>query len=89
MALPQVHWLLGAALAWGGELGHAAQSFDVALQLAPAYREALGFAAAVARAQGDRVRADDLAARAAGGRALHPPRPTGRDAAAWERSRLA
>jgi tetratricopeptide (TPR) repeat protein len=89
MVLPQVHWLLGAALAWGGELDHAAQSFDVALQLAPSYREALEFAAAVARVQGDAARADDLAARSAAGRALHPPRPSARDAAGWERSRLA
>ena len=89
MVLPQVHWLLGAALAWGGELDHAAQSFDVALQLAPSYREALEFAAAVARAKGDASRADDLAARGATGRALHPSRPSARDAAGWERSRLA
>ncbi len=89
MVIPQVHWLLGAALAWGGELGHAAQAFDVALRLAPAYLEALEFAAAVARAQGDGPRAADLSARTADARALHPARPTVRDAAAWERARAA
>mgnify|MGYP000093983834 CR=1 FL=1 len=40
--------LLGAALAWGGELGHAAQSLDIALRFSPAHRDALAFAAAIA-----------------------------------------
>ena len=34
MTVPQVHFILGAALAWGGELDHAAQAFGVATRLA-------------------------------------------------------
>ena len=89
MVVPQVHFVLGAALAWGGELDHAAQAFGVATQLAPDYREALGFAASVARARGDAHGAAELEARVAGSRALHPARPTARDAAAWDRARAA
>jgi tetratricopeptide (TPR) repeat protein len=52
MAVPEAHALLGAALAWGGELDHAAQALDIALRFAPGNRDALAFAAAVARARG-------------------------------------
>jgi predicted Zn-dependent protease len=58
MAIPEAHYLLGAALAWGGELGHAAQSLDIALRFSPSHRDALAFAAAIARVQD---RADDAA----------------------------
>jgi tetratricopeptide (TPR) repeat protein len=87
MVVPQVHFVLGAALAWGGELGHAAQAFDVAARMVPDYREALEFASAVARATGDAARADSLAAEASAGKPLNGPRPTVRDAASWARTR--
>jgi tetratricopeptide (TPR) repeat protein len=53
MAIPEAHHLLGAALAWAGELEHAAQSFEMALKFAPKNYESLAFAAAVARARGN------------------------------------
>jgi tetratricopeptide (TPR) repeat protein len=85
MVVPEVHFVLGAALAWGGELEHAARSLDVALTLAPGYREAAEFAAAVAEARGDAAVAE-RAGRADSTTAMHGGRPTSRDAAAWRAS---
>ncbi|MFM8697066.1 MAG: hypothetical protein ACKOF7_00115 [Phycisphaerales bacterium] len=85
MVVPEIHFVLGAALAWGGELEHAARSLDVALTLAPGYREAAEFAAAVAEARGDRAAAH--AGREASSTAMHAGRPTARAAAAWRASR--
>ena len=53
MAIPEAHHLLGVALAWAGELAHAAQSLEVALKFAPKNYESLAFAAAVERARGN------------------------------------
>lgn len=63
MAIPEAHHLLGAALAWAGELEHAAQSFQIALKFAPKNRDSLAFAAAVERARGNASAAADLDAR--------------------------
>ena len=89
MVVPEIHFVLGAALAWGGELEHAARSLDVALALAPGYREAAEFAAAVAEARGDAASAAERAGRAASSAAMHVGRPTVRDAASWRTSRPA
>ncbi|MFM8786011.1 MAG: hypothetical protein ACKOFI_12960, partial [Phycisphaerales bacterium] len=87
MVVPEIHFVLGAALAWGGELEHAARSLDVALTLAPGYREAAEFAAAVAEVRGDRAAAAAHAGREASSTAMHAGRPTARAAAAWRASR--
>ncbi len=89
MVVPEVHFVLGAALAWGGELEHAARSLDVALTLAPGYREAAEFAAVLAQVRGDLPAAAERAGRAASSTAMHGGRPTARDAAAWRASRPA
>jgi tetratricopeptide (TPR) repeat protein len=65
MAIPEAHHLLGAALAWAGELEHASQSFEIALKFAPKNRESLAFAAAVERARGNAAAAAELDARLA------------------------
>jgi hypothetical protein len=87
MVIPEVHFVLGAALAWGGELEHAARSLDVALTLSSGYREAAEFAAAVADARGDAPAAAAASVRAASSAPMHGGRPTVRDAAAWRASR--
>ena len=87
MAIPEAHYLLGAALAWGGELGHAAQSLDIALRFSPSHRDALAFAAAIARVQ-DRV--DDAAvleARLAESAPDPHAAPSARTASDWLASR--
>ena len=63
MAIPEAHHLLGAALAWAGELEHAAQSLQIALKFAPKNRESLAFAAEVQRALGNATAAAELHAR--------------------------
>jgi tetratricopeptide (TPR) repeat protein len=63
MAIPEAHHLLGAALAWAGELEHAAQSLQIALKFAPKNRESLAFAAEVERARGNAAAAAELHAR--------------------------
>jgi tetratricopeptide (TPR) repeat protein len=63
MAIPEAHHLLGAALAWAGELEHAAQSLQIALKFAPKNRESLAFAAEVERARGNAASAAELHAR--------------------------
>ena len=63
MAIPEAHHLLGAALAWAGELEHAAQSLQIALKFAPKNRESLAFAAEVERARGHAAAAAELHAR--------------------------
>jgi Tfp pilus assembly protein PilF len=65
MAIPEAHHLLGAALAWAGELEHASQSFEIALKFAPKNRESLAFAAEVERARGNAAAAAELDARLA------------------------
>ncbi len=65
MAIPEAHHLLGAALAWAGELEHASQSFEIALKFAPKNCESLAFAAAVERARGNAAAAAELDARLA------------------------
>ena len=87
MALPDAHVLLGSALAWGGELGHAATALDIALKFAPGSREALAFAAAVARAQGHEQDAGALEARLAASGNDESPFPSARRAADWVASR--
>jgi len=87
MALPEAHYLLGAALAWAGDLDHAAQSLDIALKFMPSSPEALAFAAEVAEARG---RADDARAlrdRLATSEAPASPFPSVRTASAWRASR--
>lgn len=63
MATPEAHHLLGAALAWAGELEHAAQSFGIALKFAPRNYESLAFASAVERARGNMSAVAELDAR--------------------------
>ena len=87
IAHPEAHALLGAALAWGGELGHAATTLDLALKFDPAHPGALAFAQAVARAQGRDSDARALAERAAAAPARPAPYPTVRAAADWLASR--
>jgi len=87
MALPEAHYLLGAALAWAGELEHAAQSLDYALKFAPGHAETLRFAAAVARARGDAARADELATQAAAAVDRPVPWTSARGAAVWAAQR--
>jgi tetratricopeptide (TPR) repeat protein len=89
MAIPEAHYVLGAALAWGGELEHAATSLGIALQFGPGHGAALRMAAAVARARGDAALAAELAARPVNP-ALDPPvQSSARGAEAWEASRRA
>lgn len=83
MALPEAHYLLGAALAWAGELEHAAQSLGFALKFAPGHAETLRFAAAVAQARGDAAQAKELAAQAAVATDLVLPWRSVRGAAQW------
>ena len=87
MALPEAHYLLGAALAWGGELGHAAQSLDIALRFSPSHREALAFAAAIARVQDRDADAASFEARLAACAADPHAAPSARRAADWIASR--
>ena len=87
MALPEAHYLLGAALAWAGELDHAAQSLGFALKFAPGHAETLRFAAAVARARGDAAEADALDRKAAAAAERPAPWRSARGAAAWAASR--
>ena len=87
MVVPESHFLLGVALAWGGELEHAARSLEVAMTLAPAYREAIEFAAAVADARGDARAAGEFALRAESATSMHIGRPTSRGVTAWRSAR--
>lgn len=66
-AIPEAHYLLGAALAWLGELADALQSMDLAIQFDPQGQEAVRFALLIASALGDhhagakyRTRMNDL-----------------------------
>ena len=83
IAHPEAHAILGAALAWGGELGHAATTLDLALKFDPAHPGALAFAEAVARAQGREGDAQAFAARRAAAPARTEPYPSGRRASDW------
>jgi predicted Zn-dependent protease len=87
MAIPEAHYLLGAALAWGGELGHAAQSLDIALRFSPSHRDALAFAAAIARVQDRADAAADLEARLAESAPDPHAAPSARTASDWLASR--
>jgi predicted Zn-dependent protease len=87
MAIPEAHYLLGAALAWGGELGHAAQSLDIALRFSPSHRDALAFAAAIARVQDRADAAADLEARFAESAPDPHAAPSTRTASDWLASR--
>lgn len=87
MALPEAHYLLGAALAWGGELGHAVQSLDIALRFAPSHRDALAFAAAIARVQDRAADAGAFESRLAASAADPHAVASGRLAADWLASR--
>ena len=68
-AIPEAHHLLGAALAWYGDLPSAQQSFDTALQYDPDARESHRFAALLCALANDhegsaqhRARANELSA---------------------------
>lgn len=88
MALPEAHYLLGAALAWGGELDHAAQSLDIALRFLPGHRDALAFAGAVAEARGRAAEAASFRERLAAAADPAPsPYPSSRGAEAWRAAR--
>jgi tetratricopeptide (TPR) repeat protein len=88
MALPEAHYMLGAALAWGGgELDQAAQCFAIALKLMPGYPEALAFAAEIAEVQKRTADAQALRAELGKADASTSPFPTTRGAAAWRASR--
>jgi len=88
MALPEAHYMLGAALAWGGgELDQAAQCFTIALKLRPGYPEALAFAAEIADALKRSADAQALRAELAKAGASTSPFPTTRGATAWRASR--
>jgi tetratricopeptide (TPR) repeat protein len=87
MAIPDAHYLLGAALAWGGELGHAAQSLDIALRLSPSHHDALAFAAAIAHVQQRAEDAAGLEARLAHSVPDPQVAPSARTASEWLASR--
>ncbi len=87
MSHPESHYLLGAALAWGGELEHSAQSLDVALTLDPRYGEAIEFAIAVAESAGHRPRVDALTAARSDAILRHAGIASIRDAAHWRKGR--
>lgn len=53
MVLPEAHFILGAALAWLGDLKNAVLSLQHAVTMQPGHVDAQEFLAAVARARGD------------------------------------
>ena len=87
MSHPEAHYLLGAALAWGGEPGHAARSIDLALSLDPRYSEAVEFGAILAEAAGDAARSATLASMRPDAVVRHAGIRTVRDAAHWRKDR--
>jgi len=88
MAIPEAHYMLGAALAWGGgELDQAAQCFAIALKLMPGYPEALAFAAEIAAVQQRGADAIALRAELTKAGSSTSPFPTVRSAAAWRATR--
>lgn len=63
-AVPEGHMLLGAALAWYGDLAHARQSLDLALTFDPKHVGALQLRAVLALNDGNRVDATGFMHRA-------------------------
>jgi predicted AlkP superfamily phosphohydrolase/phosphomutase/tetratricopeptide (TPR) repeat protein len=75
-ALPDAHWLLGAALAWHGDLAQAQQSLDLGLRFDGSHVECLAMAAVVARARGE-IDAAAALRRRADAAATRQPLPAG------------
>ena len=71
--LPEAHYLLGAALAWYGDLENASRSFQLAIQHEPNYLDAHRFLSLCARKAPDAALANAHAARAAELASAAPP----------------
>ncbi|MFO0962946.1 MAG: alkaline phosphatase family protein [Phycisphaerales bacterium] len=90
MVLPEAHYILGAALAWLGQLEHAEQSLRNAVTMQPGSIDAQEFLEAVAAAQGHAAiaqvagqRVQELASALAESGKLARRKPVSWDARAW------